>query len=164
MLYHQTRHTKDLLTVFFSLCCRFQNSKFKLVEDDQKFTSHTSTSTTQGETSLSIAWCRGKWTQSSDFFIPCCELLANLQSNISGSNRLPIGRSNPTLQACKRHPNNSFSSTDLFCKDFSGWAMSDSSLAIHFPFLQLQSGISAEVIKLFYIWKAFWRNSIFLES
>lgn len=61
--------------------------------------SHTLTPTTQGETSLSIAWCREGWTQSCDFCTLCCELLANQQSSISGSNRLPIGRSNPTLQA-----------------------------------------------------------------
>lgn len=72
--------------------------------------SRTSISTTQGETSLSIAWCRGEWTHSSDFCIPCCQMLAILQSNISGRNRLPIGRSNPTYQTCKRHP----------CKDSSG--------------------------------------------
>lgn len=114
--------------------------------------SHTSPSIAEGETSLSIAWCRGEWTQSSDFYIPCCELPANLQSNISGSNRLPIGRSNPTLQACKRHPFSSLSSTDLLCKDFSGYAMSDSSFAIHFPFLQMQTGISAKVAKLFVLY------------
>lgn len=115
--------------------------------------SHTSLSITEGETSLSIAWCRGERTQSSDFCTPCCELPANLQSNISGSNRLPTGRSNPTLQECKRHRCSSLSSTDLLCKDFSGYAMSDSSSAIHFPSLQMQTGISAKVAKLCFIFE-----------
>ena len=47
-LHHQTWHcsctcfqAKDLVPASVSLCCRFQNSKLKLVEDNQKFTSHT---------------------------------------------------------------------------------------------------------------------------
>lgn len=109
-LHHQTWHcsctcfqAKDLVLVSVSLCCRFQNSKLKLAELNQKFTSHThQLSTTQGETNLSVPWCRGEWTQPSAFCTPCWELLANLQSGIAGSNRLSKGRSNPTLEAHNR--------------------------------------------------------------
>lgn len=151
--YHQTRHcsctcfqAKDIVPVSVSLCYRFQNSKLKFVADNQKFMSHMHQLPQHGVKPVCQHHDAEENGQPSAFCTPCWELLADLQSSIAGSNRLSKGRSNPTFRSMQeRHISAAaFQAWISYLAKISlGMPTSDSSFAIHFPFLQMQTGTSA---------------------